>query len=862
MIIEKKSFGARLLQVAALVLALALSGCLENQRSAAGRETDATAGLSPIDELKAGLRENPQDRQAWIRLGRLYLDGAEPARALSSFRRVLALDPENAEARIGASMALLRLGKARQLLSEVADDARIGERNDAILASLKSQALVLVGEHERAKALLERVKKSGFVTPEFWRARIMLTAAVKGNRAALSLADQALAAFPGDAGLILEKMKVVDPRNRDPDAETTLKSLMDPASPDFTAAVAKQAAYLLVNYYMAQGKLADAERIARRALRRYPRDYRSYYLGGLVALVSGRYGVAERRFLKLEKRYRITQVRLLLGMTYMAQGAYERARFYLANYHAAKQDDVWAARLLARVYLILGDMENAESLLSSIDEKHDDAEMEILRGLVALNRGRTDEARARIRRAETLAAEDSTAVKLIARADLALGDYQDAARLARRLLDAVPGDADAVALIVEAYSAQRDMASVEAVLESLSGSGLSREWIETLRGAALLQTGEVEKALSVLRPIVKRNPKNGQAALALALAAEQSRQFKVAESLYKSLYQDSSYRQAAVEGLVRTAYLQDDLKKIRAAVGLAQASRYKAIQPLFYLGAYHLAHHNLEQAGKIVEQMEVLDPGHPESALLMTAIRELQANPQGAKLALTLIEARPGDPELERAVGLLSRIAPDLLTVLNRAAGSPLSRGAGEAASATSVAGGLVVATTPSPMTVSRNGGFSSRAGTHLITRVTQRGTLSGLLRLANAEVRQVARFASGTSGRAPATNYSFGKKGTLAKISRSLFFKYYGVMSEGRLSLGRMSYGLENGVWDGADVYDEGRELRKYLWRDKRWKVRKHDKRTLRMPSTIAWIGIVVIVLIVVARWQKRKSFSSRMAH
>ena len=861
----------KLLSVSLLLLLLALSACREDtgdqKFSQARLEASRGERIQAIDDLKSGLRIDPENRDAWMLLGRLYLEVSAPRRALTSFRKALLLEPEDVEARIGVNDALLRVGAWESVLSETKEPREIGDRNTAVLASQRALALARAGRFERARALLARISGAGFATPGYWIARIRLVEATQGRDAALEIAEEARRRFPERPELLLEKTELVDLREAGVETEATLRSLMDSTAPGYTPATAQRAAYLLVNYYTSQGKLEDAERIAGKTLRQYPEDYRSHYLGGLVALISGRYDRAERRFLRLEKSYRIPQVRLLLGVVYMAKGEYERARFYLANYYGSRSDDRWAAKLLVRVYLILGDRESAQSVLALLDERKDDAEMEILRGLVALMRGDAPRARELVRNAISLAGDDPTAIKLISRAEIALGDYPQAASLSRRVLAEYPGDVDAGALAIEASSAMNDANAVDGVLRGLENAGVSKAWIETVRGAALLRMGRVSQALDALLPLVRKHPGNLQAMMVLALAAENDRKFDLAESLYKKLLQEEFYRDAAIDGLVRISYARDDLRGLRATVALAQAKNYKAVRPLLFLGAYHVTHKNFAEAEKVAARMDVLEPGNPAVLLLRAGVEAARNNPDAAKRVLTrLAESHAGQTEFADVIPLMASLFPDIPEEWR---GNELSlAGHLKAAKRQGLAGnGRVVDVAPglgdlSPGASSWLRMISPIRRGGLVSDVTRRGTFEGLLRLANVEVRKVAHLASAPHGGNPALNYSFGKKGILAKISRSIFFKYFGAMSQGRVSISKASLGIEQGVWDGADIYDEAKELRQYLWRDKRWKVRRNDKRLLRMPSSIAWAGIALIVIVVLVRWQKRKALSAGVGH
>jgi cytochrome c-type biogenesis protein CcmH/NrfG len=53
--------------------------------------------LQAIDELKARVRQNPDDINAWVQLGHQYFDADRPRDAIEAYEKALAGDPRNAD---------------------------------------------------------------------------------------------------------------------------------------------------------------------------------------------------------------------------------------------------------------------------------------------------------------------------------------------------------------------------------------------------------------------------------------------------------------------------------------------------------------------------------------------------------------------------------------------------------------------------------------------------------------------------------------------------------------------------------------------------------------------------------------------
>ncbi len=98
--------------------------------------------LSELLLLSANLPDEPQ---AQIEAGRLFLDVGDPGRALDRFTRALALDPKNGDATAGAGEAAFALGDythARDYLADApADIARVSELRTIVDLVLSSDPL-------------------------------------------------------------------------------------------------------------------------------------------------------------------------------------------------------------------------------------------------------------------------------------------------------------------------------------------------------------------------------------------------------------------------------------------------------------------------------------------------------------------------------------------------------------------------------------------------------------------------------------------------------------------------------------------------------------------------------------------------
>ncbi len=850
----------KLMRIIFLGLLIALAGCrhadsVDHLSLARDALAHKDIGAS-LDHLKRYLRNHPGSFDARLMLGRIYLDMARPETALADFDKALSIQPDNGKALAGKIEALIALGRHDQVVALHIDPDRYERAQWKVLRALQALALSRAGMSEEAEKALDELASQGAVSEFYWRARID-QALAKGNTSeAASMLKKARSQSPNSHELELLEIRLTEANHGKKNGDGQLERLRDIGRSEAREDIALESTYLLIINKVREGALKEAEKSARTLLKERPRDFRALYLGGLVALVSGKYDVAKRRLIRLEKRYRIAPARLLLGAAYMAAGEYEQARFYLANYHASNTDDLWAARLLIRTEMILGDNEAARMVFNRIKYPKDDAELLILDAFLDIREGLRAQAVGKIQQAAKSIGEDVAARKLLTRAYLEVGDTDAAAKQANQLLAMTPGDQEAMALMLEANLSRRRYAPLEAALARYRQAGGDSVWADTVEAVLMAEQGQIGKAVDHLTRLAHKHPKNGFVLVNLARAAERAGSYPIAEKYYRQALLYGGSRQVATRGLVRIAYALDDLERLEKALETARASNYKDVFPLLYLGAYHLRHGNLDQVRKIASEIGLLRPDNPAKSLLLAGVALREKDLDAAR----------------RLVSAALRTHPDNQAMIMTAAGIALQMNDVDKAASllASLAGSngmhrSAISLSDPLLMKWKSAGFNVSAwlravlGRTHVYHDTNRvmGTdLSRFLGLKNAEVKLASgRIRVDTASNQVQRNYFYGRKGTLARINRTIFFKYYAAMTKGWISPYQLARGPAEGMIAGADVYEESRELQRLLWKEKRWKVRQYDKRYLRMPSWIAWLGLVMIAVVIGVRWKRSKA-------
>ncbi len=848
--------------ISALGITLILGGCLSsetgNQTSDENMEAVRIAmsindDYEAINLLKKILLQDPANYKARILISRVYLKNGESDKAIANIEKAAQHAPQSDLVLLDTGNILLSLREYSALLKRIEVDDNLDEVSNSNIIGLRSQAFLALDNIEGAKKEISRSSKFSERGMNNVLARIKIEIASENYSRASQYLETAIASFPDEKRFEWLLARIELNRGDNEKGLKRLRGLMDHQSPGYSPMLAQRSGYELIKAEVTEGNLEEAEKIVKDLFARNKNDVRALYLGGLVALISGKYHLAERRLLKLEKSYSIESTRLLLGVVYMATKSYERSRYYLANFYEKNRGNIWAAKLLIRSYILLGETYEAAQVLATLDNEisdtNDDAELLILRTMLSRSNSSRATISEQLQRASSIVKDNLIVRKLLSKALLDNGQLNESLVHSTYVLERQQLDAGALELAVLALTRRNKNREATDLIKTFASAGGDQVVAGNLQGLIHLFSGNYSEAIETFEHLPEAYSKHWEIKLSLAKAHELNGDLASANKLFNSLVLEPEARAEALNGLLRTAYLEGSVQGLGKAVEISRNYNYKSVDPLIYSGARYIQLEDFENVKEIVESIRLLSPGHPSEKLLLAIAEKKKGNYISAEeITRTTLASNPDYQPLLFLMASLKKRTGDIAEAekyFSQLGGSPsLKQEADlnkleftEIEWARNI---LPVLSSASSDTLSEDKAFIS------------------LLKLGEDEIQNTTshselRFSDPSTKQ----NYSHGRSGDMARINRTLLFNYYGGFVEGAMNEKQLARKAKDGLLYDKGSWEVYEELNSILGRQKqfgRGSSYKDFKRELKLPSWVALIGIIIVIVVIISRSRAHK--------
>lgn len=665
-------------------------------RSLIDRQDRAAALVS----VKALLQDQPDLGPARLLLGQLLLDRGEAAAATIELRRALALQVPESAVLPPLARALLMGDQAALLVSQFGGTNLADARAAAQLKTTVAEAQASQGNLDAARDSLAMALRAtpGFEPALLLQARV--AAAGGDDAAALAQVEALLAQHPKSADGWVLQGDLLDRRGADPAAITQAYRQALAVQPDHAAAHAA-----LVRQSLGRRDLAAA-RTQHDAMRQVlPRHPQTVLLDGQLALIQGDLPKARALFqpllqsmpanlvllqsaamvelqlrapgqadVLLTKALQLAPghapVRRLAAQAHLAQGQPARALSVLEPLTSrTSAPDAEALSLAAQAQLMAGDAAAASALFDRAAKlKPGDPAIRTAMAWSRLQRGQADAALADLQK---VAVDDTTGTQ----ADLALiaalmqrkapdAALQAIASLAKKLPDQPMPDL----LRGQALVHKRDLAAARSAFEQAVAKDAGYYPAVAALAHLDITDKQPDAAKARFAALLKRNPRDGQAHLALAALAARSgagRESVAAqlEAGIRASPDDASLRLALVSHHLETANAKAALTAAQAA--LAQLPDH--VELLVLQGKAQVMAGDHQQALVSFNRVVALQPkapgGHLGLAETQIAANDLTAAQRSLKRALELDPALLAAQRLQVMVALRQRQPDQALAV-------------------------------------------------------------------------------------------------------------------------------------------------------------------------------------------------------
>lgn len=519
----------------AAAITLTLAGCSNEAPGDPLARAQASFGTGDYQaatvQLKSLLIKDPKSAPARYLLGKVLMEQAQAAAALTEFEKALELGLGDEGLRGSHAKALLANGRYQELLKQYDkpqyQDARVqGEVLTALAVAHLRFGRTAQAQQALAAAIAADPKAGwAYVT----KARMV---AVGGDvDAALQLLQQAIDSgrAQGEAwhlkGVILLRL-----RDDAVGAEAAFKE----AAKD--RRYAREANQALVGLYIAQGRVAELKAMYAAVPKTAQESPPAMLLGAQIAYLEGRYADAREAIDKLQKLAPGNRELLVLsGAVDLRRGAWLRAESELGRAVQMSEDAQAPRQLLAETYLQMGQPEKALSVLKPLLERGNAPPATLARaGDANLQLGQYAQAAALFEAALRRRPDDPTLKTAVALSSLARGQTGEALAALERIAASDTGDVADKALI-GAHMRRHEYAAALAALDRLDKKAPGKIDVQYHRGLILAAQGDATGARGVFEAILKAQPLHYGAAATLARLDADEAQFDKARERLRAL---------------------------------------------------------------------------------------------------------------------------------------------------------------------------------------------------------------------------------------------------------------------------------------------------------------------------------------
>lgn len=533
---------------------------------------------SSIVRLKSLLQENPNDADARLMLGKVYLEHGAGLAAEQELLRARAAGANDYETRVGLIRALQGLGELSRALELAEPPAEASAEQRAEILALRGGVL-LAQEKERAasSAFAEALETS----PDNLRATLGM-AALEMSRGEFDLArvtiDQAIVNH-GESPDAWQFLALLEERQRQPEAAVdALGKAIAVSSSDWALR------YQRATIQLSLGKLNEAAADIKAIRDQAGALPTLAYLEGVLAL---KRGDSTRAIELLDAYLQIkpddTRAIYHAALALSGTGRHAQAEEYLLRFSSAMPGNVAGQTLLARTRLALGNPAGAEEAITPIVESKrvTPLALEILRQALTAQ-GRTEEAAEVVKRAAKRFPKIVSAQLALAGQMLTEGDRDGALALLDRILSDDPENERAMLLVIAAHTEKGDLGAAKSMSDTFLQRLPQSPLAHTLRGGLLIRLQDVDGARAAFSKALSIDPSFERAALGLALLELESDGAQQAQDVLGNLLKADpgnvsglladamlAKRNSGVEAY--EAKLKEALRKNRAALPLRLA---------------------------------------------------------------------------------------------------------------------------------------------------------------------------------------------------------------------------------------------------------------------------------------------------
>lgn len=588
-----------------------------------------------VIELKNALQKEPENPQARLLLGKVYLDLGDGAGAEKELARAGRLGASDPDLPVTLARALLLERKYQEALDQLARAP--ADPPSARVLVLQGEAHLGLGRREESRAAFNRALET---EPGLAAARLGLASLALAEGRTEDAEKQvtlALEKNPDDLRSLLLRGELLLARRDLEGAEAAFAKALEVGGERNTSA-----RLALARAKLARGDLDGASAQVEQVRKQSPQEPLANYLRGAIAYQRKDMSGAQEA---LRDVLRVVPDHLpsllLLGTVDYAEGRLEQAEEHLSHYSAAVPDHMASRKLLAAVRLARNEPDRAlEALAPAAKQAAGDPQLLALLGTAHLRKGDAARAEEYLTQASQLAPDVAAIRTQLALTHLATGEAKEAVAELQSAVDLGAGTGQAEVLLVLTHLRQGQTDEALAAARRLAERQPENPLAHNLVGAAYLAKQDTPSARAAFEQALKVSAAFAPAALNLAQLDVREGKRDAARARYESVLSRDEHNVQALVGLGRLAGEANDGPRAVELLERARQHHPNALEPRLMLAAYYLDNGPLAKAVEVTQEAVKLAPENTVALGLQGQTELLSGHPADAARTFAALVAK------------------------------------------------------------------------------------------------------------------------------------------------------------------------------------------------------------------------------
>lgn len=595
-----------LLTVAACDFRLDSEALLARAQSAVEQNDYRTA----IIDLKTVLQREPENKDARLALGQVYLQVAEPYAAEKELRKAIELGVPKSSVVVFLGDALLAQKIYDMVLAEIDVEDAANDDDRISLQLIRAEAHLALGRPDSARQLYVEVLEKDPENPAAYLGMASTYMLERQSQQAAVSIDRAIEVGPDYAPAWLARA-TFRLNARLPDAaKADFERVIELAAAGEDRNTLPTALAGLTDIHLLQGNIQAARRSAAELGSIAENSLMARYTAARVAVAEDDLETAVvllQGVLKDAPDFR--QAHLLYGTVSRAKGNLAQAEMYLASAVRAWPENAEARKLLADVRLrqhkLRGASDAIEPLLNN--EEPVDDHLLATAGIVKLQSGELSEGLQLFQRSVAADPENLNRKLDLAAIYLAVGEVNKASDI----LDSLQGtEADRARLdLLNVVALQRggDSAGAIGLAERLLLRYPDNIQLTAVLGSLRLGIGDLPAARGSFERVLKLDAENLEALLGLGRIDIANKRYTDARQRFRRVLQISPANITATSEMARLAALEGDLATSVSWLEKARQSGADASLPRIKLATHYLSQQRYDEAMQVAQEAVQID---------------------------------------------------------------------------------------------------------------------------------------------------------------------------------------------------------------------------------------------------------------